>query len=284
VLVPENQKVKSDPQPGVQAAPTLDVLSLSELQRLGVPHTDDSLKYQYRLEQGRYVFPACRATVVALYDGRALVPGVSEGQRCDVILDQTCFYSEQGGQSHDLGYFTWDALQDVLFPVEAVVRAGGYVLHQVTATDSLKTGDQVQLHLDQVHRLSLMVNHTATHLLNFALRTVLGPSVEQRGSHVSPDRLRLDISVKSSLSVSQLQQVDSCVSDIISANQIIHSEEIPLQTARTIGGLRTVDEVRQLSVCLSVSLTACLSVSLSACLSLCLPVCLSVCLSLCLSL
>uniref|UniRef100_A0A8C9XA80 Alanine--tRNA ligase n=1 Tax=Sander lucioperca TaxID=283035 RepID=A0A8C9XA80_SANLU len=193
-LIAQNQK--SDPQPGFQSALTLDVLSLAELQRLGVPHTDDSLKYQYRLEQGRYVFPACSATVVALYDGQALVSEVSEGQRCDVILDQTCFYSEQGGQSHDLGYFTRDALQDVLFPVEAVVLAGGYVLHQVTATDSLKTGDQVHLHLDQVHRLSCMVNHTATHLLNFALRKVVGPSVQQRGSHVSADRLRFDFSVK----------------------------------------------------------------------------------------
>ncbi|XP_031154389.1 alanine--tRNA ligase, mitochondrial isoform X1 [Sander lucioperca] len=257
-LIAQNQKVKSDPQPGFQSALTLDVLSLAELQRLGVPHTDDSLKYQYRLEQGRYVFPACSATVVALYDGQALVSEVSEGQRCDVILDQTCFYSEQGGQSHDLGYFTRDALQDVLFPVEAVVLAGGYVLHQVTATDSLKTGDQVHLHLDQVHRLSCMVNHTATHLLNFALRKVVGPSVQQRGSHVSADRLRFDFSVKSSLSVSQLQQVDSCVSDIISANQIIHSEEVPLQTARSIRGLRTVDEVypdpvRVVSVAVAVS-------------------------------
>lgn len=57
------------------------------------------------------VFPECRATVLALYDGQALVSEVSEGQRCGVILDQTCFYSEQGGQSHDQGYFIQDGLQ-----------------------------------------------------------------------------------------------------------------------------------------------------------------------------
>lgn len=57
------------------------------------------------------VFPECRATVLALYDGQALVSEVFEGQRCGVILNQTFFYSEQGGQSHDKGYFTRDGLQ-----------------------------------------------------------------------------------------------------------------------------------------------------------------------------
>lgn len=57
------------------------------------------------------VFPACRATVLALYDGHTLVSEVPEGLRCGVILDRTCFYSEQGGQSHDQGYFTRDGLQ-----------------------------------------------------------------------------------------------------------------------------------------------------------------------------
>ncbi|XP_030598859.1 alanine--tRNA ligase, mitochondrial isoform X2 [Archocentrus centrarchus] len=242
-LIAENQKVVLEMQSGHQSQVTLDVLSLTELQHLGVPHTDDTLKYEYHLEQGRYVFPACRAAVLALYDGRSLVSEVSEGQRCGVILDCTCFYSEQGGQSHDQGYFTRDGLQDVLFPVEAVVRAGGYVVHQVTAADSLKTGDRLQLHLDQAHRLSCMVKHTATHILNFALRKVLGPSVQQRGSHVSADRLRFDFSVKGSLSISQLQQVERCVNDIVSANQIVHSQELPLQRARSIDGLRTVDEV-----------------------------------------
>lgn len=113
--------------------------------------------------------------------------------------------------------------QDVPYPVEAVVQVGGYVLHQVTAADQLKTGDQVQLHLDQVgistvlvgswlgpgsrseglgsstpqvHRLACMVKHTGSHLLNFALRKVLGPTVQQRGSHVSAERLRFDFSAQ----------------------------------------------------------------------------------------
>uniref|UniRef100_A0AAQ5ZIE4 Alanine--tRNA ligase n=1 Tax=Amphiprion ocellaris TaxID=80972 RepID=A0AAQ5ZIE4_AMPOC len=231
----------SSEQAGADLSVMLDVLSLAELQRLGVPHTDDSLKYGYRLEKDRYEFPTCRATVLALYDGEALVSEVPEGRRCGVVLDLTCFYSEQGGQSHDRGYFTRHGLQDVVFPVEAVLRAGGYVVHQVTAADSLETGDQVHLHLDQVHRMSCMVKHTATHLLNFALKKVLGSSVQQRGSHVSADRLRFDFT--GSLSVSQLQQVERCVSDMVTANQIVHSQELPLQRAKSIRGLRTVDEV-----------------------------------------
>lgn len=125
----------ADAQPGL----TLDVSSLMALQRSGVPHTDDSMKYQYRLKEDGYgtvqsvsvvtgyssqhlprpltaahfltVFPKCSATVVALFNGQALVSEVTEGQRCGVILDQTCFYAEQGGQSHDRGYFLRDGLQ-----------------------------------------------------------------------------------------------------------------------------------------------------------------------------
>ncbi|XP_029950412.1 alanine--tRNA ligase, mitochondrial [Salarias fasciatus] len=242
-LIAENQKANADLPAGAASPEALDVVSLAELRRLGVPHSDDGLKYSYRLERGRYVFPTCRASVLALYDGGALVSEVGEGRRCGVVLDRTCFYSEQGGQSHDRGYFTRDGLQDVLYPVEAVVQAGGYVVHQAVAADSLRIGDQVQLHLDQAHRLSCMVKHTATHVLNFALRKLLGPSTQQRGSHVSADRLRFDCSIKGSLSSSQLQQLEELISIIISENQVVHSQEVPLQAARSIAGLRTVDEV-----------------------------------------
>uniref|UniRef100_A0A3B3V959 Alanine--tRNA ligase n=1 Tax=Poecilia latipinna TaxID=48699 RepID=A0A3B3V959_9TELE len=242
-LVSHEQKMRAEQQADSRPRLLLDVLSLAALQRAGVPHTDDGPKYRYHLENGRYVFPACQATVLALYDGRSLVPEVGPGRRCGVILDRTCFYSEQGGQSHDRGYLMRDGLQEVLFSVEAVNRAGGYVVHQVTVPDHLRTGDQVELHLDQAHRLSCMVKHTATHILNFALRSVLGRSVQQRGSRISADRLRFDFSVKGPLSSVQLQQVDRCIRDVISANQDVHTLEVPLRLAGAIQGLRTVDEV-----------------------------------------
>ncbi|XP_061685017.1 alanine--tRNA ligase, mitochondrial isoform X2 [Syngnathoides biaculeatus] len=216
---------------------------LAELRRRGVAYTDDSAKYDYALERERYVFPPCRARVLALLDGPALVSQVAPGQRCCVILDRTCFYAEQGGQDADRGYFVRDDLQEVPFSVEGVSTAGGYVIHQVTAADTLETGDHVHLHLDQAHRLACMTNHTAVHLLNFALWKVLGPSVRQSGSHVSARRLRFDFSVKSSLSASQLQELEACVRAAAENNQVVHVREVPLQAALKIAGVRTVDEV-----------------------------------------
>ncbi|XP_056304349.1 alanine--tRNA ligase, mitochondrial [Danio aesculapii] len=237
----------------------LDLHSQAELQSQGVPHTDDSPKYCYTLgSDGQYVFETCRASVLALYCDGSLVSEVREGQHCAVILDQTSFYAEQGGQANDQGYFTKDGLQDVLFPVKCVRLAGGYVVHQVTAAETLRTGDQVHLHVDEAWRLGCMINHTATHVLNFALRELLGPVVRQRGSHCSANRLRFDFSVKGSLTVSELQKVEELVLNIIRQNADVHIEEVPLSSAKLIAGLRTVDElypdpVRVVSVAVPVS-------------------------------
>ncbi|KAG7315507.1 hypothetical protein KOW79_021595 [Hemibagrus wyckioides] len=221
-----------------------DLQSLSELQSRGIPHTDDSPKYSYVLQQGgSYAFPPCRASVLALYSDQGLVSEVTEGQRCSVLLDRTCFYAEQGGQTHDTGYFTKDGLQDVLFPVECVRVAGGYIVHEVTAADTLKIGGQLELHVDEAQRLACMVKHTATHVLNFALRELLGSEVVQRGSHVTADRLRFDFSSKASLSVSQLQEVEHMIQTIIQQNDVVHTKEVPLAQANQIAGLRMVDEV-----------------------------------------
>uniref|UniRef100_A0A671MSB4 Alanine--tRNA ligase n=1 Tax=Sinocyclocheilus anshuiensis TaxID=1608454 RepID=A0A671MSB4_9TELE len=182
----------------------LDLHSLAELQSQGVPHTDDSQKYCYSLgSDGQYVFQSCRASVLALYCDGALVSEVNEGQCCGVILDQTSFYAEQGGQAHDQG---------CAVPCKA-------------------------------NRLGCMVKHTTTHLLNFALRELLGPSVNQRGSHCTASRLRFDFSVKGSLSVSELQQVEELVQHIIRQNAEVYIEEVLLYKAKQITGLRTIDEV-----------------------------------------
>ncbi|KAF5893413.1 alanine--tRNA ligase, mitochondrial, partial [Clarias magur] len=244
-LAAEQEKLQNQTEEGAEELGLhSDLQSLAELQSRGIPHTDDSPKYSYVLQHdGTYAFPPCRASVLALYTDRGLVSEVTEGQRCSVLLDRTCFYAEQGGQMHDTGYFTKDGLQDVLFPVECVRVAGGYVVHEVTAADTLKTGDCLELHLDDALRLACMAKHTATHVLNFALRDLLGSEVVQRGSHVTADRLRFDFSSKASLSVSQLQEVEQTIQTIIQQNDVVHTQEVPLARANQIAGLRTVDEV-----------------------------------------
>ncbi|PIO30890.1 hypothetical protein AB205_0210880, partial [Aquarana catesbeiana] len=178
-----------------------------------------------------------------LYKDQSLHSAVSRGQRCGVILDRTCYYAEQGGQSSDLGYFVREGDQDVLFPVEYLHQAGGYVLHEVMATEPLRVGDRVVLFLDEAQRTACMEKHTATHLLNFALRQVLGESAAQHGSHVTAERLRFDVSVMGPVSSQQLQEVEKKFQDVIGQNQEVYTAEIPLTDAKNIPGLRSVDEV-----------------------------------------
>ncbi|MGH0137532.1 UNVERIFIED_CONTAM: hypothetical protein FKN15_029378 [Acipenser sinensis] len=213
--------------------------------------TDNEVAFLSSLKQGRRVIDRTLQKmedsrvfpVLALYCDRSLVTEVEEGRRCVVILNQTCFYAEQGGQTHDQGYFIREGQQDVLFPVENVQTAGGYVLHEVTLAETLRLGDQVQLFVDVPQRLACMVKHTATHILNFALRQVLGDGVEQRGSHVAADRLRFDFSFQGTLIIKQLQEIEQTIKDIIQRNENVYTEEVPLKLAKRIQGLRVMDEV-----------------------------------------
>ncbi|KFR06493.1 hypothetical protein N306_02423, partial [Opisthocomus hoazin] len=225
-LVMEDAKRKAGgPQAG-QLEDTnvrLDVHSLAQLQRDSVPATDDSPKYAYTLGQhGQYEFSPCQATVLMLYKDQSLQKEVGAGQCCGVILDRTNFYAEQGGQASDQGYMTRLGQQDVLFPVKSVHLSGGYVIHEVTAVETLSAGDQVQLFVDEAQ--------------------LLGCMTEQRGSHVTAERLRFDFDAQGPVTVEQLQQVEQVVQDVIKRNEVVHMAEVPLTLARRVQGLRAVDE------------------------------------------
>ncbi|KAM9608219.1 alanine--tRNA ligase, mitochondrial isoform 6-T7 [Morphnus guianensis] len=245
-LALEDAKQKAGGPPAGQLEDTntcLDVHSLAQLRSSNVPATDDSPKYAYTLGQhGRYEFSPCQATVLILYRDQSLQKEVGAGQRCGVILDRTNFYAEQGGQASDQGYMIHLGQQDILFPVQSVRLCGGYVIHEVTAVETLRAGDQVQLFVDEAQRLACMANHTATHLLNFALRHVLGDNTEQRGSHVTAEWLRFDFNTTGPVTVEQLQQVEQVVQDVIKRNEVVHTAEVPLMLARRVQGLRAVDE------------------------------------------
>uniref|UniRef100_A0A4W3KA23 Alanine--tRNA ligase n=1 Tax=Callorhinchus milii TaxID=7868 RepID=A0A4W3KA23_CALMI len=229
-------------QPGSEVTGRLSVHAIAELQRNGVPTTDDTPKYSYTLgSNGNYVFEPSRAQVLALCVDQSLVQEVGEGHCCSVILDRTNFYPEQGGQSPDRGYLVPDQHQDSLLPVEDVQMWAGYVAHQVTALVTLRVGEKVSLYVDESHRVGCMVHHTATHLLNYALRLVLGVHTEQRGSDVTAERLRFDFSAP--VTTQQLQEVERIAQELVERNEEVHIAVVPLgQTAR-IPGLRAGHEL-----------------------------------------
>uniref|UniRef100_A0A670Y8Q8 Alanine--tRNA ligase n=1 Tax=Pseudonaja textilis TaxID=8673 RepID=A0A670Y8Q8_PSETE len=222
----------------------LDVLSLAHLQQRNVPITDDSPKYDYKRGQdGKYVFKPCQATVLALYRDQTLQEEVSGKQHCGVLLDRTCFYAEQGGQASDQGYMMCGRHQDVLFPVESVQVFGGYVIHEVFISETLKVGDQVHLFVDEAQRLASMRNHTATHLLNFALRQVLGDCTEQQGSSVTAEHLRFVVNTKVPGIPKNLQEVESVVQEMIKRNETVYTGNVPLSQTSDVLGLRKLDTV-----------------------------------------
>uniref|UniRef100_A0A665UZZ1 alanine--tRNA ligase n=1 Tax=Echeneis naucrates TaxID=173247 RepID=A0A665UZZ1_ECHNA len=227
----------------------LDIYAIEELRNNNVPTTDDSPKYKYSSdENGNYDFQQASATVLALRRERAFCDEVTTGQECGVLLDQTSFYAEQGGQTFDEGFMLRedDSAEDVGFTVKNTQVRGGYVLHVGTVYGKLKVGDRVTLHVDEARRRPIMSNHTATHILNFALRGVLGEA-DQRGSLVAPDRLRFDFTAKGALSTGEVRRTEEIASQV-------YAMEAPLAEAKAIQGLRAVfdetypDPVRVLSI------------------------------------
>ncbi|XP_030171476.1 alanine--tRNA ligase, mitochondrial isoform X3 [Lynx canadensis] len=241
----EAQHRSRQAEPAQERGLQLNVHALGELQRRGVPPTDDSPKYNYSLRpSGGYEFGTCEAQVLQLYteDGTA-VASVGKGQRCGLLLDKTNFYAEQGGQASDRGYLVRVGQEDVLFPVPRAQVCGGFILHEAVAPEGLKVGDQVQLHVDEAWRLGCMEKHTATHLLNWALRQTLGPGTEQRGSHLNPERLRFDVATQAPLTPEQLQAVEGTVQEAVGQDEAVYMEEVALARTAHVPGLRFLDEV-----------------------------------------
>ncbi|CAI9616609.1 unnamed protein product [Staurois parvus] len=235
----------------------LDIYAIEELHSRGLEPTDDSLKYNYSSSsEGVYDFGSVVGTVKAIRREKTFVDEVSTGQECGVVLDKTCFYAEQGGQTYDEGYMVRedDSSEDKTeFTVRNTQVRGGYVLHIGTVYGTLKVGDCVHLYIDEPRRRPIMSNHTATHILNFALRSVLGEA-DQRGSLVAPDRLRFDFTAKGALTTREIHQAEEIAEKLIRENKTVYALDCPLAAAKAIQGLRAVfdetypDPVRVVSV------------------------------------
>jgi alanyl-tRNA synthetase len=162
------------------------------------------------------------------------------GQEVAMVLDKTCFYGEAGGQVGDKGMIR-SAEPPAVFEVTDTQLAGDCVLHVGCVVEGTFTpGRAVAAHVDAADRIDTQRNHSATHLLNWALRKVLGPNVNQAGSVVGPDRLRFDFTHNAAVTAEQLAQVERLVNQCVLNDQPITAKPMPLAEAKKIPGVRAV--------------------------------------------
>lgn len=212
----------------------LDVHALGDLQTNDkVPQTDDSPKYTSN---------DIESQVVAIYTAgqfQESTADLKEGEQIGILLDKTPFYAEQGGQEYDTGKIVIDGQAD--FDVENVQSYAGYVLHTGYLSDGvLKVGDTVIASYDLDRRVPLMHNHTGTHVLNFALREVLGETVDQKGSLVAADRLRFDFSNKKAMSLAEVEKTEDICNEQIKKKLKVYAKSYPIDEAQEIFGVRAV--------------------------------------------
>ena len=180
------------------------------------------------------------ALVVENEPAEVLMPGV-EGI---VVLDKTPFYAEMGGQVADHGTIARSGADGLLFEVTDVQKnKGGKYMHSGKLVEgTLKVGDTVRAHIDPDRRRAIMRAHSATHLLDKALRTVLGDHIHQSGSLVEPDRLRFDFTHFSAMTAEELSQVSAMVNEAILEGYDIVTEEMPIQQAKERGAIALFSE------------------------------------------
>jgi alanyl-tRNA synthetase len=173
---------------------------------------------------------------------------LKKGESGQIVLNQTPFYGESGGQVGDTGAMRGDAAK--LKVTDTQKKAGDVFAHAVTVDDgSVKVGDALQLTVDHERRSAIRQNHSATHLLHEALRLVLGDHVAQKGSMVSPDRLRFDFSHPKPVTAEELERVEDIANDIVLQNAPVTTRLMALDDARASGaralfGEKYGDEVR----------------------------------------
>mmetsp|Transcript_14602 Transcript_14602/g.18380 ORF Transcript_14602/g.18380 Transcript_14602/m.18380 type:complete len:965 (+) Transcript_14602:343-3237(+) len=239
---------------------TLEAEQTSYLINTSVTPTDDAPKYVWN-----QILEGC--TVKALYLGRGLSAdgiGFAESVSADdgvvgVVLDQTSFYAEAGGQVNDTG--TLIAPNDTTLDVENVQSFGGFVLHtgRLSAGAKISVGDKLNCSVNYTRRQPIAANHTMTHELNFVLQDTLvneqsSQSVDQKGSLVDDLKLRFDFSWSGAISRDQLATIESTVRDRIQKAIPVYSYVAPLKNAKEISSLRAVfgevypDPVRVVSI------------------------------------
>ncbi|MFF7707893.1 alanine--tRNA ligase [Pseudomonas sp. NPDC007930] len=178
--------------------------------------------------------------VLALYKAGQAVDALAEGEEGVVILDQTPFYAESGGQVGDRGYLQGPNSR---FQVSDTTKtAGAFLHHGVVALGGLKVGEAVQAQVEGDLQQATSLNHSATHLLHAALREVLGEHVQQKGSLVDSQRLRFDFSHFEAIKPEQIKVLEEIVNREIRRNTQVGIEEMDIESAKAKGAMALFGE------------------------------------------
>ncbi|MCG9584493.1 alanine--tRNA ligase [Vibrio tubiashii] len=192
-----------------------------------------------------------KSNVAEIFVDGEVVEALSAGDKAIIILGETPFYAESGGQCGDAGVLKTES---GLFKVEDTQKLGNAIAHHgVLAEGVLAKGDEVQATVDAERRASISLNHSATHLLHAALRSVLGEHVTQKGSLVKPENLRFDFSHLEAVTPAELKEVERLVNAQVRRNHVIETNVMDIESAKQKGamalfGEKYDDEVRVLSM------------------------------------
>ena len=194
---------------------------------------EENVYADFARQHGESVFvgyeqECCESKVVGLMAEGVFVSALQEGEKGVVILDKTPFYPEMGGQVGDTGCLVGDSqsftVQDCQSPYKGVVTHAGVMLK-----GTIRVGDKIRAEIDHERRLRIKNNHTATHLLHWALNLVLGEHIKQAGSVVDPERLRFDFSHHKALSMKEIRQIEDLVNEKIRENVPVKTYELKFQ-------------------------------------------------------
>jgi alanyl-tRNA synthetase len=188
-----------------------------------------------------YENTVCHAVITSLLSEGEMVGVLNEGQEASLVLDKTSFYAEMGGQVGDTGEIKSKSGR---FQVTDTLKTAlGIVVHRgKMLSGTLSAGETVEAEVNIERRLDISRNHTATHILQHALRQVLGKQVQQRGSLVTPDRLRFDFSHLVAMMPDEIQKVQHLVNQIIRENLDVYAEEMSYPKAVEQGATALFDE------------------------------------------
>jgi alanyl-tRNA synthetase len=195
-----------------------------------------------------YETESAEGVVAALMKDGKEVSELKKGESGAVVMNQTPFYGESGGQIGDIGEMRREGVRVTVSDTQK--KAGDLFAHMVTVEQgTIKVGDPLLLEVDQARRGAIRQNHTATHLLHEALRQVLGDHVAQKGSLVAPDRLRFDFSHPKPLSPEEIEKVEDIANEVVLQNapvttRLMAVDDAIASGARALFGEKYGDEVR----------------------------------------